>query len=72
MTTAELQRQRFTFVNNAVKEVSGGALFAEPSKLRVEVSLQNGVGRYAFDIKKEGILNAYYQWRIYASRVEYG
>lgn len=59
MTTAELQRQRFTFVNNAVKEVSGGALFAEPSKLRVEVALQNGVGRYAFDIKKEGILNAY-------------
>lgn len=59
MTTAELQRNRFTIVNNAVKEVSGGALFAEPSKLRIEVSLLNGVGRYHFDIKKEGIINAY-------------
>lgn len=59
MTTAELQRNRFTIVNNAVKEVSGGTLFAEPSKLRIEVSLLKGVGRYLFDIKKDGILNAY-------------
>lgn len=55
----EMMRKRFTAVNDAVKQVSGGSLFAEVSKLRVERSLLNGVGRYSFDIKKEDVLNAY-------------
>lgn len=59
MNTADLMRQRFQFVNDEVKKVSGGQLFAEVSKLRVEETLISGVGRYEFDIKKEGVKNSY-------------
>ena len=58
-TTTDLMRQRYAEIEATVAAVSKGACHAEPSKLRVEEALVNGVGQYLFDIKKEGIKNNY-------------
>lgn len=54
MTQADITRERFVAVNNLA---AGIGKFAEPSKIRIEVDLLDGVGRYNFDIKKTDIRN---------------
>lgn len=55
MMNAEFLRKRFKEINDFYAKEG---LFAQPSKLRVEVPLQDGVGRYAFNIKKDQPSNA--------------
>ena len=61
MITADLMRERFQYVESIVSTKSQNNCHAEVSKLRVEEVLLSGVGRYEFDIKKEGIRNQYEQ-----------
>ncbi|MBO7736073.1 MAG: hypothetical protein J6S67_26115 [Methanobrevibacter sp.] len=54
---SELIRERFVKVNREYAQVSGGKVYAEPSKIRIEKELLSGVGTYEFDIKKTDIRN---------------
>lgn len=54
---SELLRERFVKVNREYNAVSGGKVYAEPSKIRIETDLLAGVGTYEFDIKKTDIRN---------------
>lgn len=53
-SVADINRDRYIAVNN--KAMSIGK-FAEPSKIRIEMDLKNGVGNYQFNIKKTDINN---------------
>lgn len=57
MNTADLIRERFAKINNEFAGSTDGKVYAEPSKIRIEVPLLAGVGRYEFDIKKTDIKN---------------
>lgn len=57
MTLTDLRRKRFEQVNAEVKEYSKGQLYAEESKIRIEVPIKDGVGQYVIDIKKNNITN---------------
>jgi len=57
MNTADLIRQRFEKVNSQYVNTSGGKVYAEPSKLRIETPLEAGIGSYTFDVKKTDIRN---------------
>ena len=48
MNTSDLLRQRFV----ALQQEFGSMVTPEPSKIRIEVPLKEGVGQYRFDIKK--------------------
>lgn len=48
MNTSDLLRQRFVALQNEF----GSIVTPEPSKIRIEVPLKEGVGQYRFDIKK--------------------
>lgn len=48
MTTADLIRNRF----EKLQAEFGNVVTPEPSKIRIEVQLKNGVGQYEFNIKK--------------------
>ena len=54
---ADLIRKRFEIINDEYQRYSEGKVYAEPSKIRIEVPLVNGVGRYQFNIKKQDIAN---------------
>ena len=54
---SELLRERFVKINREYAQVSGGKVYAEPSKIRIEKDLLAGVGTYEFDIKKTDIRN---------------
>ena len=60
MNSADLMRQRYEYVSSLIAPENEN-IHAEVSKLRVEEVLLTGVGRYEFDIKKEGIRNQYEQ-----------
>lgn len=57
MEINDLIRERFVKINNEYQKTSGGKVYAEPSKLRIEATLQAGVGTYNFDVKKTDINN---------------
>lgn len=61
MDVADIIRERFVSVNDEYQAYSNGKRYAEPSKLRIETQLQNGVGMYQFNIKKTDINNQYEQ-----------
>lgn len=60
-TVADIIRDRFVSVNSEYQSYSGSKKYAEPSKIRIEQKLQNGVGQYFFNIKKTDINNQYEQ-----------
>ena len=51
-------RERFVTLNQEYSSYSSGKVYPEPSKLRIEAQIVDGVGRYQFDIKKTNILNS--------------
>lgn len=53
MNLTDLRRERFVAVNKEYQQYSNGAKYAEESKIRIETPLQNGVGQYVIDIKKQ-------------------
>ena len=55
---ADIMRERFVLLNQEYASYSGGKVYPEHSKLRIEVPLVAGVGRYQFDIKKTNITNS--------------
>ena len=57
MNVADILRERFVKVNSEYQNATGSKLYAEESKLRIEIPLQAGVGRYQFNIKKTDITN---------------
>lgn len=59
MITADLIRERFATINSEAVNYSGGKIYAEPSKIRIEAQLKSGQGRYEFNIKKQDIDNSW-------------
>lgn len=53
-SVADINRERYISVNQKAAQIGK---FAEPSKIRIEVDLKNGVGSYQFNIKKTDITN---------------
>lgn len=54
MNQADIIRARFVTINSDANKIGK---YAEPSKLRIEHLIKNGVGTYVFDIKKTDINN---------------
>lgn len=54
MTQADIIRDRFVKINDKAGQIGK---YAEPSKLRIENTIKDGVGTYVFDIKKQDINN---------------
>ena len=57
MITSDLLRERFVKLNQEYQKGTGGKVYAEPSKIRIELALKAGVGTYEFNIKKTDIDN---------------
>lgn len=59
MNTADLLRARFVELNTQAQGYSRSEIYPEPSKIRIEVPLKPGQGRYEFNIKKNDIDNSW-------------
>lgn len=53
-SVADINRERYVSVNQKAATINK---FAEPSKIRIEMDLKDGVGSYQFNIKKTDIMN---------------